>query len=123
MQGRLSPLVDGKIQAFPAKTWQTEFKLASENGYSIIEWTLDHIGLYDNPFMTDAGRSEIGRISKLYQVKIPSVTCDCCMQAPFWKAQNESEKTALENEFLDICKSAAKLHIEYLIVPLVDNGS
>jgi hypothetical protein len=27
MQGRLSPLIQGKIQAFPEKYWQNEFKI------------------------------------------------------------------------------------------------
>ena len=29
MQGRLSPLVDGKIQAFPWNYWKQEFKIAN----------------------------------------------------------------------------------------------
>ncbi len=27
MQGRLSPRIDGKIQAYPANTWQKEFEI------------------------------------------------------------------------------------------------
>ena len=31
--GRLSPLVDGKIQAFPMDHWVNEFKVANENNF------------------------------------------------------------------------------------------
>ena len=41
MQGRFSPLVNGKIQAFPWDSWSEEFFVANENDFNIIEWTLD----------------------------------------------------------------------------------
>ena len=49
--GRLSPLVDGKIQAFPMDHWVNEFKVANENNFHIMEWTLDQINLYENPLI------------------------------------------------------------------------
>ena len=42
MQGRLSPPIDDKIQAYPAKTWQREFEIAKEIGYSAIEWIVEN---------------------------------------------------------------------------------
>mgnify|MGYP001554379746 CR=1 FL=1 len=42
MQGRLSPLVDGKIQAFPWAHWRDEFPAGDECGIHLMEWTLDH---------------------------------------------------------------------------------
>ena len=59
MQGRLSPLVDGKIQAFPWHYWRDEFSIANEHGFKIMEWTLDQDRLYENPLMTEKGREEI----------------------------------------------------------------
>ena len=41
MQGRLSPPIKGRIQAFPSQTWQKEFYLARDCGFSHIEWVLD----------------------------------------------------------------------------------
>ena len=64
MQGRLSPQVNGKIQAFPWKHWQNEFKIASENNFKIIEWTIDQERFLENPLMTEDGKAEIKRISK-----------------------------------------------------------
>ena len=59
MQGRLSPLVDGKIQAFPRDHWQSEFSSAKKLGIYAMEWTLDHEELYKNPVMNEAGQKEI----------------------------------------------------------------
>ena len=43
MQGRLSEVVDGKIQAFPWRGWQEEFRQARKIGIGLMEWTLDHL--------------------------------------------------------------------------------
>jgi hypothetical protein len=34
MQGRLSPLLDGRIQAFPREHWRQEFELGERLGFS-----------------------------------------------------------------------------------------
>ena len=54
MQGRLSPRIDGKIQAYPAKTWQKEFETAKEIGYSAIEWIVEK-PLQENALMSESG--------------------------------------------------------------------
>ena len=59
MQGRLSPIIDGKIQAFPWDCWQKEFPEASRCGISLLEWILDQNRLNGNPIMTHDGREEI----------------------------------------------------------------
>ncbi len=82
MQGRLSPPVDGRIQAFPWEHWEAEFPKAAGIGLSLMEWTLDHEGLAENPLMTSVGRSMIRDLATEYGVTVPSVTCDCFMQAP-----------------------------------------
>ena len=85
MQGRLSPIVNGKIQEFPWNNWQKEFIEASTLGFDLMEWTLDQSCLFDNPLMTKQGQVEINTLSNTYGIKIPSLTGDCFMQAPFWK--------------------------------------
>ena len=92
MQGRLSPVVDGKIQAFPYGFWQLEFELAAINDYRLIELTLDYEKPFTNPLMSDDGRAEIRELSSKFNIKIPSVTGDCFMQKPFWKAIGTSQK-------------------------------
>jgi hexulose-6-phosphate isomerase len=122
MQGRLSPLIDGKIQAFPRGYWQDEFLWAREAGLSCMEWTLDQEQIYENPLMTATGRAEIRALAHDHSVRIPSVTADCCMQAPFWKAAGH-EQDKLIAIFEKLLLACADIGICRIVVPLVDNGA
>ena len=86
MQGRLSPIVDNKIQAFPWANWEEEFSSANSLDLRIMEWTLDHENLDNNPIMNLEGRDKIRALSSQFNISIPSLTGDCFMQAPFWKS-------------------------------------
>jgi L-ribulose-5-phosphate 3-epimerase len=121
MQGRLCDQVDGKIQAFPWRDWEREFLEAAALGIRAMEWTLDQERLYENPLMTSEGQARIDELSRKHQLEIPSLTGDCFMQAPFWKAKGEA-KAALQADFLAICDACSALGIEMVVVPLVDNG-
>ena len=61
MQGRLSPRIDGKIQAYPAGTWQKEFEIAQEIGYAAIEWIVEK-PVETNALMTTSGKKEIKKV-------------------------------------------------------------
>lgn len=121
MQGRLSPLIDGRIQAFPWENWKDEFPAAQRINILLMEWTLDQERLYENPLLTETGQAEIRALCKLYELNIPSLTGDCFMQAPLWKAQG-AQRIALERDFVEIAKGCAAVGITMLVVPLVDNG-
>jgi len=121
MQGRLSPLVGGKIQAFPWDAWQQEFPAAQHLGLGLMEWTLDQDKLYQNPLLTPQGQQEIRQLCESHKLAIPSLTGDCFMQAPFWKA-NGQDRVALETDFIAIARACAVVGIETIVVPLVDNG-
>jgi hexulose-6-phosphate isomerase len=122
MQGRLSPIVDGRIQSFPWGCWQDEFRLASSYGFHLMEWTLDHENLYENPLLTKVGRDEILALCQKFNFRVSSLTGDCFMQVPFWKASGEDRK-ALKGDFLAIAEACSKIGISIIVVPLVDNGS
>ncbi len=121
MQGRLSPLVDGKIQAFPWDSWQQEFPAAQGLGLGLMEWTLDQDRLYQNPLLTPQGQQEIRRLCQTHRLALPSLTGDCFMQAPLWKARGQ-DKAALETDFIAIARACAEVGIEMIVVPLVDHG-
>lgn len=121
MQGRLSPPVNGRIQAFPWAHWAEEFPEAARAGLRLMEWTLDQERLYENPLLTSAGQSQIRSLCERYRVMIPSLTGDCFMQAPFWKAQG-AEREQLERDFRAIAKGCAAVGISLIVMPLVDNG-
>lgn len=121
MQGRLVDQIDGKIQAFPLHTWREEFPVANRIGIKLIEWTLDDFLLEQNPFCTVSGQAEIIKLSDAFSLRIASVTGDCFMQAPFWKATGEEQVLLLAKLDLVIASSAS-LGVEYIVLPLVDNG-
>jgi hypothetical protein len=121
MQGRLSNLVDGLIQAFPWDTWTNEFSEANSIKMNLMEWTLDFEGIYSNPLMSEEGRKKINSLSNKFDICIPSLTADCFMQKPFWKFDG-TDALKLQNIFVDVLMAASKLGIKYIIVPLVDNG-
>ena len=120
MQGRLSPEVAGRIQAFPWAHWRQEFAIAARLGFSLMEWTLDHARLNENPIMTPAGRREMGSLAAAHQVRLGALTGDLFMQMPFWKADAKAELVASFDAVLDGCAAAG---IGTIVVPLVDNGS
>jgi hexulose-6-phosphate isomerase len=121
MQGRLSPQVDGKIQAFPWKHWREEFALAEAAGFGLMEWTLDAERLHENPLMTAAGRAEIRRLAARHGVAIESLTGDFFMHAPFHKAGG-GERDRRLRELSAVCDACAQLGIRFLVIPLVDAG-
>jgi L-ribulose-5-phosphate 3-epimerase len=121
MQGRLCERVDGKIQAFPWRDWESEFSAAAAIDLHLIEWTLDQERLYENPLLTVDGQESIRGLCRQYNVSIPSLTGDCFMQAPFWK-NNGKARTDLQADFLAIGRSCAAVGIRMVVVPLVDNG-
>jgi hexulose-6-phosphate isomerase len=121
MQGRFSQLIDGRIQAFPWNKWQDEFRMAEQMGVILIEWTLDQDKLYENPLLTPTGQASIGVLCSKHGINIPSLTGDCFMQSPFWKASgNDSER--LKKDFQAVAEACVNVGISMIVVPLVDNG-
>ena len=121
MQGRLSPLIDGRIQAFPYGSWRDEFPLAKRLGLTRMEWTLDQDRLRENPLLTSDGRRDIDHDAELHGVRIPSLTGDCFMQAPFWKTGGR-ERESRQSDFDAVVEACAAANVAIIVVPLVDNG-
>jgi L-ribulose-5-phosphate 3-epimerase len=121
MQGRLSPQVDGKIQAFPWTHWRAEFELAQDAEFRLMEWTLDADRLYENPIMTEAGRREIAELGKQHGVEVASLTGDFFMQAPFHKARGAERERRIQ-ELRAVCAACAQGGLGIVVIPLVDAG-
>lgn len=122
MQGRLCDLVDGKIQAFPWDHWQDEFPVAQRLHLGLMEWTLDHDRLTENPFMTAQGRREIRGLCREHGLSIPSLTGDLFMQAPFYKACG-TLKDRLVEDFHAVLEACRDLGVSMVVMPLVDGGA
>ena len=121
MQGRLSPMINGRIQAFPWNNWKDEFPAAQRINIHLMEWTIDQEHLYENPLLTQDGQAVIRALCNVHELSIQSLTGDCFMHEPVWKARGE-QRTTLEHDFVEIAKACAQIGINKLIIPLVDNG-
>ena len=121
LQGRLSPPVNGLVQAFPWPSWEEEFPIAERLGFHLMEWTLDQDDLRQNPLLTAEGRTRIGELRRRHALDIPSLSGDCFMQAPFWKAPADRQD-ALKGDFVAVAQACAAAGIPLMVVPVVDNG-
>lgn len=121
MQGRLSPRIDGKIQAYPRDTWQKEFKIAQEIGYSAIEWIVEN-PLESNALMSESGIQEINDIILRTQVRIDYVCADIFMQQPFVRMNEDvkDENIKILNQIIINSKKIGAIGVE---IPFVDNSS
>jgi hexulose-6-phosphate isomerase len=121
MQGRLSPRIDGKIQAYPEKSWQNEFHLAKEIGYSAIEWIVEE-PLEKNALMSELGRDSINQLISETGIKIEFVCADIFMQQPFVRVSNSTveENKRYLNQILINAKKIGAIGVE---IPFVDSSS
>ena len=119
MQGRLSPIRNGRIQSFPWETWEGEFETASRIQIRKMEWTIDSENFDSNPLLTSAGKEKIKSLMSLFNLEIPSVTCDYFMENPPWKANPEGIFRGIESILAGMSEIGAKI----LVIPLVDNSS
>ena len=121
MQGRLSPRIDGKIQAYPASTWQREFQIAQEIGYAAIEWIVEK-PVETNALMTDSGKTEIKKVIALTGVRIDYVCADIFMQQPLVRMTKEI-KSQNKEYLTKILKNAKEVGAIGVEIPFVDNSS
>ena len=120
MQGRLSPRVDGKIQAFPKNNWKNEFKLAKEIGYSSIEWILEN-PLVENPLLSKDGLFQIKDVIAESNIKIDFICADIFMEEPI--LDNTNSKTQAKELLEKIFNQSKKIGAKYIEIPFVDNSS
>ena len=119
MQGRLSPVRNGRIQSFPWGNWENEFRQAEDFGFTAVEWTIDSERFLENPLVTADGQLEIIQLSRMHSLLIPSVTCDYFMENPFWK-DNEA---LIRKSLISIMDGMRRVGAKILVIPLVDNSS
>ena len=120
MQGRLSPKIDGKIQAFPVENWKNEFQLARQIGFSSIEWIVEK-PLELNPLLNEVGINDIKKIIEKTGIKVEFICADIFMQEPI-----KNEKLILDKSrdlILRIIENGYKIGAKYIEIPFVDNSS
>jgi len=122
IQGRLSPAIDGQIQAFPLEQWRAEFLLCKELGLSCIEWIFEDNNIDANPLYSDSGIDEMMKLSKQHNVRINSVLADYFMVNKLFGDNVEEVNKSVEtlNFLISQCK---KCNIPVIEIPLVDNSA
>lgn len=122
MQGRLSPPVNKRIQAFPQDTWQQEFFLAKEINIEQIDWIVEADTLYENPLLSADGAQAIKNVLAKTGVHIGAVCADYFMDCPLIRCSDSELKERLN--LLELLIN--RLHyfgIKYLEIPFVDNSA
>lgn len=121
IQGRLSPAIDGKIQAFPWPYWQEEFRTAQQFGFDSIEFIFEAENYQNNPLWTEQGQSEIKQLVKETDVVIDHVCADYFMQQPFMRV-SEDKRQASVAVLKELITKCAQIGVKGIEVPLVDNS-
>jgi len=119
MQGRLSKSLTGKIQEFPVNTWEKEFELTNQLGLRAIEWTLDYADFKLNPLFNLKEQPKIKSLQDQFSIKIPSITLDCFVEAPFYKRNEITGLTSDTNDLLWIVENLQNIEVKILVLPIV----
>ena len=122
MQGRLSPMLDNKIQAFPIHTWQEEFQIAKSIGFKLIEWVVDTKSIDINPIFSNDGRQKIKNLQNETLVKVESICCDNFVDLPLTEKDRNQRKKSF-NVFCNIINIAPTIGIKFIELPLIGNAS
>ena len=119
MQGRLSKSLTGKIQEFPIRTWEKEFELANQLGLRTIEWTLDYANFKLNPLFNLKEQLKIRYLQDQFSIRIPSITLDCFVEAPFYKRNELTGLASDTNDLLWIVENLQNVEVNILVLPIV----
>jgi len=119
MQGRLSNSINNTIQAFPEKSWSSEFERGQRINLNSIEWIFDTYN--KNPIMNNQ-ISEINNYISKFEIKVNSICADYFMTN---KLFNESEQNIKKNLGIlkKLAKNSKKIGAKIIEIPLVDNSS
>lgn len=118
MQGRLSPPIDGKIQAFPPNTWEKEFALGKKLGFTCMEWIFEAPNISKNPLYTDTGILEIRKLKEEFGISIKSVVADYFIEKLLFGAKKGIQEHIEMLKFL--ITQCHKCGISIIEIPLVD---
>lgn len=121
IQGRLTPMRNSLIQSFPVEKWESEFTIAADIGYEIIEWVIDSDSLKSNPLYSESGRRKISKIQKASGVRVPSVCCDFFMDHQVHKKTLDSYSA--RGMLFELCRICPEVGIRKIEIPLIGSSS
>lgn len=121
MQGRLSPPIEGRIQAFPKHQWEEEFFRARDLGLVTIEWIVEE-PLEQNPFWTDEGLARIQNCINRTGILVEFICADIFMESP-WVKRNASACERNRAILNHLIVQASKLRLRGIEIPCVDHSA
>lgn len=121
MQGRLLPPIDGRLQAFPGRTWVEEFRLAMEYGLDAIELIFDLDGIEENPLNSDSGLRRIGELAGTFDIKVRSVCADYFMTRRFHRVTGSERNESME-VLEQLTRRCQQIGVRHIVIPLVDQA-
>ncbi|MBN2421604.1 sugar phosphate isomerase/epimerase [Candidatus Woesearchaeota archaeon] len=120
MQGRLSPPVNNRIQAFPKDSWKNEFYSANKVGLDCIEWIFEE-DISQNPVFNRDGINEIKQVIEKTGVNIYSVCADYFMKNKLFGEPAEKLQKNM-NVLKNLINSCSELNVKFIIIPCVDES-
>lgn len=122
MQGRLSPQVGRKIQAFPWDSWEQEFFQAKEIGLDLIDWVVDADRFYENPLLTEEGARKVKGLVSKTGVGVGVVCAHYFVERPLLRCSDSELKERTDGLEL-LIKCLSQVGIKYLEIPLLENSA
>jgi L-ribulose-5-phosphate 3-epimerase len=119
MQGRLSPPIGGRIQAFPAETWRDEFPKARAAGLTCIEWIHDPGEPQEDPLRSDAGVAEVRGLAERTGVAVASICADYFMTNRLVSRAGAPDPVNVRHLGW-LVDRAGRLGARYVVLPFVD---
>lgn len=120
MQGRLSPPINTRIQAFPVNHWEKEFQKASIIGFTSIEWIFDTLS--PNPIIDKMKIRKIDKLSSEFDISINSLCADFFMVNKLFNVSEDEISSNLDTLKI-LIENCSELEIDILEIPLVDSSS
>ena len=121
MQGRLSPPINGRIQAFPWESWDREFELVGATGGRAIEFILEADRWQDNPLLSPEGRDAIAGLCRRHGVFVDTVCLDYFMAFSLWEEARDDRPAGVE-VLRSLIRSAPALGVTVMNLPLLERS-
>lgn len=118
MQGRLSPMIDGRIQSFPRGVWEKEFPLAQEIGFAAIELTIEMASWEIHPVRTAKGRALLRALAADNGIALAGICCDTVMEHPLTKGGQ-----AAKDMLFTLLEAGAEVGLPMIELPMLGDNS
>ncbi len=122
MQGRLVPRIDGRIQAFPRADWMSEFPIAADLGFDLIEFIFEGPRIEEHPFWSVAGIAQVREVTRATGVEVRSVCADYFMEQPLFRGTAAERRDSLD-VLLKLLAAAGEVGARCVEIPCVDQSS